>query len=197
MLETVSKGFELLDSRDIGAFVKLWRAIQDDPTMAANFPDTFPKHLEDFWHPVQEGTMRIWLLTVEGEIAGAQWIHDWGLMGRKDACWTGAYRTPAFRNRLGIAPMLAMNHLIQEEMGIPHIYCGMRTQNEASKKAAYKIGYHYVGEYPEFNSFEGQLEPVALYSMRGDDHDLLWQLAACRAQQNRARLRSLTHELVS
>ena len=174
----------LEDQPNITHLVQLWQAIRSDPTVFGALMDNFPQHLEDFLLPVDQGTMRLWIVLLNEETAGALWIHDIGLLGY-NSCWTGIYYMPEHRRHVGAAAANAFHDTLKAS-DIEHIFCAICQSNQASQKHARKNGYIDAGVYPQWGWFGGSLQDTMLFSMRSDDHEILWQQAAHRAAQQQA-----------
>ena len=111
--------------------MSLWRTMRADPTTFGTLMDTFPTHLEDWLLPCDENTMYVWLIMFNGEVAGAHWIHDWGLWDCPDSAWAAGYLLPSFRGTTGAAPLQLMRDYALD-MGVKHLFTAIRTTNAAS-----------------------------------------------------------------
>src|SRR5215813_15651911 len=69
-----------------------WEAMQNDDLSVA-YADSFPSTLTDFRREVAQGEKLLLLCLVDGQVAGAAWLHD--LVHRRDgsvsAGWYGCY----------------------------------------------------------------------------------------------------------
>src|SRR5262245_61707669 len=78
-----------------------WKAMQGDDLSVA-YTDAFPTTLTDFRREVAQGEKKLLLCLVDGQVAGALWLHD--LLRRRDgtvsAGWAGGYFLPSYRGHL-------------------------------------------------------------------------------------------------
>ncbi|ETX07559.1 GNAT family N-acetyltransferase [Candidatus Entotheonella palauensis] len=182
--------FTLDDCPPHADLMALWEAIAADDTVPGNFMDTFPSTLTEFLDPIQDGSMHLWLIRVDGVPVGAHWYHDRGLWGNADSVWTAGYRLPSARGKLGHAPQVEANLIATEQLGVKHFFAACRVNNVRSQRFVEKCGYHPAGIYPKWGWFDGDLDDVVLYTLMPEDQELLMYQARQRAvyQQGHALL---------
>lgn len=159
-----------------------WETMQSDDLSVA-YADSFPPTLQDFCFEVAAGEKLFLLCLVDGEVAGALWLHD--LLHRDDgtvsAAWTGGYFLPPYRGRAALHLWhTARQHW--EVMGVEHFFTAAHVANRHSQAFISRgMYFHRVGKYPDFTIFHGQPVDVFIYSMRAEDATLAWELAEARA----------------
>jgi len=159
-----------------------WETMQSDDLNVA-YADSFPATLTDFRREVAQGEKLLLLCLVDGQVAGAMWLHD--LLhhcdGTVSAGWAGGYFLPFYRG------LLAM-HLWQavrqhwEAVGIRHIFCAVHVANRLSQVFVTRgMHFHRVGRFPDFALFHGQPTDLFIYTLNPEDTALAWELATARA----------------
>jgi hypothetical protein len=159
-----------------------WEAMQRDDLSVA-FADAFPATLTDFRLEVTQGEKLLLLCLVDGQVAGALWLHD--LLHRDDgtvsAGWVGGYFLPSYRGHLAI-------HLWQaarqhwEAMSIAHLFCAIHIANRCSQAFVTRgLRFHRVGRFPDFTLYHGQPMALYIYTLHVEDAALAWRLAVERA----------------
>src|SRR5919197_5598121 len=80
-----------------------WETMQSDDLSVA-YADSFPATLTDFHREVTQGEKLLLLCLVDGQVAGALWMHD--MLYRHDgtvsAGWFGGYFLPSYRGLLAV-----------------------------------------------------------------------------------------------
>jgi hypothetical protein len=153
----------------------------DDLSVA--YADSFPSMLTDFRREVAHGEKILLLCLVDGQVAGAAWLHD--LVHRRDgsvsAGWYGCYFLPAYRGHLAVqAWQAARQHW--EAGGITHFFTAINVANRRSQAYATRgMRFHRVGKFSHFTFFHVQLVDVFIYTLHAEDAMLAWELAAARA----------------
>jgi hypothetical protein len=147
------------------------------------YTDSFPTTLTDFRLEVAQGEKLLLLCLVNGQVAGALWLHD--LVHRHDntvsAGWIGCYFLPSYRGYPAIRLwQIAFEHW--EGTGIGHFFCAVNVANRRSQVFVAMTGYfHRIGRFPDFACFHGQPADVFIYTLHTEDTGLAWQLARARA----------------
>ncbi|MGE3539246.1 MAG: N-acetyltransferase family protein [Candidatus Tectimicrobiota bacterium] len=159
-----------------------WEAMHNDDISVA-YADSFPATLFDFCLDVARERKRLLICLVDGEVAGAAWLHDLlcGDDGRVHTGWVGLYFLPAYRGQVAI-------HLWQtarqhwEAAGMQHLFAAVNIANRRSQVFVTRgMRFHRLGIFAQFTMFHGQPTDVVLYAMHADDTSLAWSLAAARA----------------
>ena len=159
-----------------------WEAMQSDDLSVA-YADSFPATLTDFRREVAQGE-KLWLLCfVDGQVAGAVWMHD--LLHRRDgtvsAGWLGCYFLPSYRGHVAIQLwQAARQHW--EAASVAHFFTATNVANRSSQAFITRGAYfHRVGRFPDFTLFQGQPADVFIYTLHAEDTALAWELATARA----------------
>jgi hypothetical protein len=159
-----------------------WETMQSDDLSVA-YADSFPPTLPDFRREVAQGEKILLLCLVDGQVAGALWLHDLLRRGNGtvSAAWLGGYFLLPYRGRLAI-------HLWQaarqhwEAAGITHFFSAVNVANRRSQALLTRgMHFHRVGRFPTFTVFHGQPVDVCIYTLLAEDTVLAWELAAARA----------------
>jgi hypothetical protein len=159
-----------------------WEAMQSEDLSVA-YADLFPPMLSDFCREVARGEKILLLCLVDGQVAGALWLHD--LLNRRDGTvsigWLGAYFLPAYRGCLAIQSwQAARQHW--EAGGIAHIFTAVNVTNRRSQAYVTRgAHFHRVGRFPDFALFHGQPTDLFIYTIHAEDAALAWELATTRA----------------
>jgi hypothetical protein len=158
----------------------------DDLSVA--YADVFPAALSHFCHEVIQGEKLLLMCLVDGQVAGALWLHD--LLHRQDgtvsAGWAGCYFLPAYRGRLAMQLWQAA-HQHWEASGIAHFFTAVHVANRRSQAFITRgVAFHRVGRFPDFNLYQGQPTAVFVYTLYPEDAALAWELATARAARQMA-----------
>jgi RimJ/RimL family protein N-acetyltransferase len=170
----------LSDAFSVRQLLSFWDIWKHDQSRIGAYLDTTPTRLDDFLAPVASEEMYFWLIFFEGEVAGAGWLHDIYPYRGKRSAWFGLYHAPEYRSLMGAQTQ----HALWREaahLGIPAIFAGTRHCNHRTKRFAERGGLHYVGTYPQFGWFEGNLDDLCLYTLNLDDRHEVWRQAEARA----------------
>jgi hypothetical protein len=159
-----------------------WEAMQRDDLSVA-YADSFPATLTDFCREVAQGEKILLLCLVDGQVAGAMWLHD--LLRRRDgtvsAGWAGAYFLPSYRGPLA-ARLWQVVRQHWEAAGIEHIFCAVHVANRLSQVFVTRgMHFHRVGRFPAFALYRGQPTDLFIYTLYAEDAALAWELATVRA----------------
>ncbi len=161
-----------------------WDAMQrDDLSVAYN--DEFPTSLTDFRLEVAQGTKLLLLALVDGQVAGALWLHDMVYRpdGTVSAGWVGGYTLPAYRGPLGSRGWLASKKH-WEAQGIRHFFTAAHIANRRSQAfIARCMRFHRVDISQQFAFYNGELTDVVFYTANRHDAQLARQCAQARAQR--------------
>ena len=161
-----------------------WDAMQcDDLSVAYN--DEFPTSLTDFRLEVEQGTKRLLLALIDGQVIGATWLHDMVYRpdGSVSAGWVGGYTLPAYRGRLGSHQWLASKQH-WEALGIRHFFVAAHIANRRSQAfIARCMRFHRVDISQQFAFYNGELTDVVFYTANRHDAQLARQCAQARAQR--------------
>lgn len=163
--------------------LQVWWETMERDDLSVAYADSFPPTLTDFRHAVAQGEKILLLCLVDGQVAGALWLHD--MLHRRDgtvsAGWIGCYFLPSYRGHLAI-------HLWQaarqhwEAAGIEHFFCAVHITNRLSQAFVTRGAHFYrVGRFPDFAFLHGQPADFFIYTMHAGDTALAWKLAAARA----------------
>ena len=159
-----------------------WETMQNDDLSIA-YADSFPPTLTDFRREVAQGEKILLLCLVDGQVAGALWLHD--LLHRYDgtvsAGWFGGYFLPSYRGRLAVRLwQAARQHW--EAVGVVHIFSAVHNANRRSQAFLTRgASFHRVGRFPAFTVYHGQPTDLFIYTMHAEDAALAWELATARA----------------
>jgi RimJ/RimL family protein N-acetyltransferase len=159
-----------------------WEAMRSDDLSVA-YADAFPGTLTDFRLEIAQGTKLLLICVVDGDVAGALWLHD--LLRRPNgtilAGWVGGYFVPPYRGRHAVRLWKAACQW-WEAMDIPHLFAATHQANRRSQAFITRgMGFHRVGRYPSFTTFQGQATDVVIYCARPGDASLAWTCAQRRA----------------
>jgi Acetyltransferase (GNAT) family len=159
-----------------------WEVMQSDDLSVA-YADSFPLKLTDFCREVAQGEKILLFCLVDGQVAGALWLHD--LLHRCDdtasAGWFGGYFLPSYRGRLAIQLwQAARQHW--EATGIVHIFSAVNVANRRSQAFLTRgASFQRVGRFSDFTFFHEQLTDCFIYTLHPEDTALAWKLATARA----------------
>ena len=159
-----------------------WEDIVIDPIVPQVFTDLMPTTLEAFLAPAERGDVRPTVfLDSDGEILGAFWLHDYGIMQGHAYTWCGTYIRPQYRHGFSAAIGRAMRQVCKR-YGYRTIFVACRHSNVAAQRFAERaFRLHRLDVYPQWAPFEGRLDDVVLFTARREDSDLCWRVAAERA----------------
>ncbi len=165
-----------------------WEAMRRDDLSVA-YADAFPDTLTDFRLEIAQGTKKLLICLVNGNVGGALWLHD--MAHRSDgtvlAGWVGGFFLPAYRGSLAARLWQAARQR-WEAQSIIHLFAATHIANRRSQAfLARGMGFHRVGIYPCFTLFHGQTTDVVIYCANHNDAPLAWTYAHKRA------LRPLQH----
>lgn len=147
------------------------------------YADSFPPTLAHFQEEVAQGEKWLLLCLVNGQVAGALWLHD--LLRRADGrvhgAWIGCYFLPPYRGQLAV-DLWQMARQHWEAAGIVHFFSAINIANRRSQAFATR-GVHFtrVGRYPDFILCHGQPTDMFIYTLHAADSALAWRLAEERA----------------
>jgi len=163
---------------------QFWTRLKNDSTLTGIFMDTMPAYLEDFLLPIAEDKMAIWTISVNGELAGAHWIHDIRTCMESRSGWLATYYFKEYRRKLRT---VAAKKVIEAAQlaGIKHIFTGIRTTNKPTLVFGYAVGFHLVGEIERFGWFEGELDGLYVLTVEPDDAEEAMRHGHERAQYYR------------
>jgi hypothetical protein len=159
-----------------------WEAMQRDDLSVA-YADSFPSTLTDFHREVAQGEKILLLGLVDGQVAGALWLHD--LLhhcdGTVSAGWFGGYFLLSYRGRLAVQLwQAARQHW--EAAGIVHIFSAVNVANRRSQAFLTRGAFfHRVGRFADFTLYHGQPVDLFIYTLHAEDAALAWELAEARA----------------
>jgi hypothetical protein len=159
-----------------------WEAMQRDDLSVA-YTDSFPPTLTNFRLGVAQGDKFLLLGLINGQVAGALWLHD--LLHRRDgtvsAGWIGGYFLPSYRGRLALYLwQAARQHW--EAAGVVHFFSAANVANRRSQALITRgAHFHRVGRFPDFSVVQGQAADFFIYTLHAEDTALAWELAAARA----------------
>jgi hypothetical protein len=168
-----------------------WKTMQSDDLSVA-YADSFPATLTDFRFEVTHGEKLLLLGLVDGQVAGALWLHD--LLHRRDgsvaAGWVGCYFLSGYRGRLALDLwQTARRHW--EAAGVVHFFSAANVANRRSQALiARGAHFHRVGRFPNFSLYHRQPADVIIYTMHAEDTRLAWELATARAARQMPRAES-------
>jgi hypothetical protein len=159
-----------------------WIAMQSDDLSVA-YADAFPETLTDFRLEIEHGTKLLLICMVDGDVAGALWLHD--LIHRPNrtvmAGWVGGYFLPRYRGRLAVRLWQAARHWWTAQ-GIAHLFAATHQANRRSQAFITRgMQFHRVGLYPGFTTFHGHATDVVIYCACPEDTALAWTYAQRRA----------------
>ena len=159
-----------------------WEAMHSDDLSVA-YADSFPATLTDFRREVAQGDKVLLLGLVNGQVAGALWLHD--LLHRRDgtvsAGWVGCYFLPLYRGRLATQLWQAA-HQHWEAAGIAHFFCAIHIANRRSQAFVTRGGsFRRLGRFRDFTLVHGQSADFFIYTLYPEDAALAWELATARA----------------
>jgi RimJ/RimL family protein N-acetyltransferase len=161
-----------------------WDAMQfDDLSVAYN--DDFPSSLTDFRLDVAQGSKLLLLLLVDGQVAGASWLHDMVYRpdGTVSAGWLGGYILPVYRGRLSTR-LCAVVKQYWEAQGIRHFFAAAHIANRRSQAfIARGMQFHRVDICEQFSFYNGELTDVVFYTANRHDAELARECAQARAQR--------------
>ena len=161
-----------------------WQTFSADPIRYGAYLDTLATTLPDFLAPVERGEMEFWGLFVDGELAGASWIHDIKPFDGVRSGWMASYYFPDYRGVLGRNGIrLAIQ--TAADAGIPHLFTGTVQSNRVAQRCAIGSGYHLLGYVEDFGYFGGKLDTLALFTLKLEDEGEAWSQAEERARYNR------------
>jgi hypothetical protein len=161
---------------------------RDDLRVA--YTDAFPTTWAEFHRDVSQGDKLLLLCLVEGQVAGAMWLHD--LLHRRDgtvvAGWAGGYFLPAYRGPLASRLWQGVRQH-WESAWIRHIFCAVHVANRLSQVFVTRaMQFHRVGRFPDFALFHGQPADLVIYTLHPEDTALAWDLATARATRQLLRV---------
>jgi hypothetical protein len=154
---------------------------RDDLSVA--YADSFPPTLTDFRLEVAQGDKFLLLGLVDGQVAGALWLHD--LLHRRDgtvsAGWVGCYFLSSYRGRLALYLwQIARQHW--ETAGVVHFFSAANVANRRSQALITRgAHFHRVGRFPDFTVVHGHAADFFIYTLHAEDAVLAWDLATARA----------------
>ena len=159
-----------------------WEVMQSDDLSVA-YADSFPPTLTNFRREVSQGEKILLICLVDGQVAGALWLHD--LLHRCDdtvsAGWFGGYFLPSYRGRLALQLWLAARQH-WEAGGVVHIFSAVNIANRCSQAFLTRAAsFHRVGRFLAFTFFHGQPTDCFIYTLHPEDTSLAWELATARA----------------
>jgi hypothetical protein len=159
-----------------------WKSMQNDDLSVA-YADSFPETLTDFRLEVAQGDKTLLLCLVDGQVAGALWLHDmWHHHdGTIAGGWLGGYILPAYRGRL-IVQLWQEARRHWEATGVVHFFSAVNVANRRSQAMLTRgLRFHLVGRFPDFLQYHGQLTDLFIYTLHAEDMLLAWERAAGRA----------------
>jgi RimJ/RimL family protein N-acetyltransferase len=162
----------------------------DDLSVA--YTDAFPATLTDFRHEVAQGEKLLLVCLVDGQVAGALWLHD--LLRRRDgsvsAGWAGGYFLPSYRGYAAVGLwQIVRQHW--EDVGIRHIFCAVNIANRLSQAFVTRgMHFHRVGCFRDFAFYHGQPTDLIIYTLHSADTALAWELATARAERQMFKIAS-------
>lgn len=168
-----------------------WEAMQGDDLSVA-YTDAFPATLTDFRHEVAQGEKLLLVCLVDGQVAGALWLHD--LLRRRDgsvsAGWAGGYFLPSYRGYAAVGLwQIVRQHW--EDVGIRHIFCAVNIANRLSQAFVTRgMHFHRVGCFRDFAFYHGQPTDLIIYTLHSADTALAWELATARAERQMFKIAS-------
>ena len=159
-----------------------WKDMVVDPIVPHVYTDLRPATLGAFLAPAERGEVRPTVfLDDDGEVLGAFWLHDYGIMQGHTYTWCGTYVRPQYRHSFSAAIGRAMRQVCKR-YGYRTIFVACRHSNVAAQRfAEHAFRLHRLGVYPQWAPFEGILDDVVLFTARREDSDLCWRVAAERA----------------
>ena len=163
--------------------LQVWWEIMQSDDLSVAYADSFPATLPDFHREVARGERLLILGTVDGQVAGAVWMHD--MLYRHDgtvsAGWLGCYFLSPYRGRVAIHLWQAA-HQHWEAAGIAHFFTAANVANRRSQAFITRAAhFHRVGRFPAFTVYHGQPADLFIYTMHAEDAALAWELATARA----------------
>jgi hypothetical protein len=170
------------DTPAIGQLHVWWEAMQSDDLSVA-YADSFPPTLRDFCLEVAQGEKLLLLCLVDGQVAGALWLHD--LLRRRDdtvsAGWIGCYFLSPYRGRVALNLwQTARQHW--ETTGVVHFFSAANVANRRSQALiARGAHFHRVGRFRHFSLYDRQPADAVIYTLHAEDTRLAWDLATARA----------------
>jgi RimJ/RimL family protein N-acetyltransferase len=179
------------DTPTIGQLQVWWEAMQSDDLSVA-YADSFPPTLSDFRLGAAQGDRLFLLCLVDGQVAGALWLHD--LLHRRDgsvsAGWIGCYFLSAYRGRLALDLwQTARQHW--EAAGVVHFFSAANVANRRSQAfIARGAHFHRVGIFHDFSFFRRRPADMVIYTLHAEDTRLAWELATARAARQIPAIRS-------
>lgn len=166
-----------------------WEARQADPSCAIAFADNAPQHFTELCQRIATGAYLFYLVYVEGEVAGAMWVHDmqYQASGTPHTGWVGAYVLPAYR-MTGVATAIWQEVRPRlTAQGIRHVFAAVHTANKRSQAYATRhMGLSLVDCFTQFTLFGGVFTDCLIYTLYPEDAAAAWHAAAVRAQHQRA-----------
>jgi len=165
-----------------------WEAMQGDDLRVA-YADSFPPTLSHFRREVAQGEKMLLLGRVDGQVAGAVWLHD--LLHRHhcsaSAGWIGCYFLPPYRGHVALQLWQAARQC-WEDAGTTHFFTAVHVANRRSQAFITRGAcFHRVGRFPDFTLFHGQPVDVLIYTLHAQDTALAWELATARAARQMPR----------
>ena len=159
-----------------------WKDMVVDPIVPHVYTDLMPATLGAFLAPAERGEVRPTVfLDDDGEVLGAFWLHDYGIMQGHTYTWCGTYVRSQYRHSFSAAIGRAMRQVCKR-YGYRTIFVACRHSNVAAQRFAERAFRLYrLGIYPQWAPFEGILDDVVLFTARREDSDLCWCVAAERA----------------
>ena len=168
-----------------------WDAMQGDDLSVA-YTDAFPPTLAAFRRDVAQGEKILRLCLIDGQVAGALWLHD--LLRRRDgtvsAGWVGGYFLQPYRGHLAVGLwQVVRQHW--ENAGVKHIFCAVNIANRLSQAFVTRgMRFHRVGCFRDFAFFHGQPAALVIYTLHSADTALAWELATARAARQMFKVAS-------
>ncbi len=159
---------ELNDNPKPAQLCQLWQTLKSDATVKGMFMDTMPVHLETFLSPMLTDEMYLWTIEVDGQLAGAHWIHDVMPYNGARSGWVASYYFRHMRGLLHTEP-LRQTYAAARAIGISHILGGTRPSNRVAYQFALNSGLHDVGYIEAFGWFEGKLDDLIIFALDPQD----------------------------
>lgn len=159
-----------------------WQAMQSDDLSVA-YADSFPETLTDFRLEVEQGDKKLLLCLVDGQVAGALWLHDmWHRPnGTVVGGWVGCYFLPAYRGRLAVQ-LCQEGRRHWEVTGVAHFFTAVNVANRRSQALVTRgMGFQLVGRFSRFLMYNGQPTDLFIYTLHAEDTLLAWDRATDRA----------------
>jgi hypothetical protein len=159
-----------------------WKAMRRDDLSVA-YADAFPETLTDFRLEIAQGTKKLLICLVNGQVAAALWLHDMAYRadGTVLAGWVGGFFLPAYRGRLAVRLWHTARQRWEAE-GITHLFAATHIANRRSQAFLTRgMGFYRVGVFPCFTLFQGQETDVVIYCANHHDAPLAWTYAQKRA----------------